>query len=488
MIARLPGLNRSLWYDEVSYSTNHLTPTFHALSIFLSTNISAPIYRCFMFFYNKMIPNEDILVRLPSLFFGVLSILLLYRIANRFQTRFSPEIAAICLCFSPSLVWYHGEATHYSMTMFFLLCCTWYLYEIEAEGPSAKQTSKSALLFLSFSFLMCMTHFYAMAFLVPFSLISLRFKGSARRVALLSLALTTSLTLGYIGIKIYWGSQAFTMSFLRDLNLIELPMLILNWYTHGNTIWTYPPTSPPNLLKEYNTHPSLFFIHLSFLVLILNAITKLGRREKREYYFDLVCLSFTVPGALFLLYLFGVQGLYLERYTLLSLPFFLTLVALSAQDFARPRARFALTTILLATVIIGYGCLLKKPFQWTVYKHNSDWKSVATKYSNIRSNDPIILMATAPSVALEYYLRKVNSTVVFQSFPSKKAKYQLFKKKDRDVHLVKNKTWAGDFPTAKRALRSHPEYQYERTYEFDGVKIEVYKTKLIKKQIASHKT
>ncbi|MCX5714999.1 MAG: hypothetical protein NT033_09440, partial [Candidatus Omnitrophica bacterium] len=80
---RLPGLGRSLWYDEVMYSTSTFMANSKDLSNFIFKGISGPFYRIFMFFWVKVFGDLEISVRLPSLVCGILSVFLVYLLSFR---------------------------------------------------------------------------------------------------------------------------------------------------------------------------------------------------------------------------------------------------------------------------------------------------------------------------------------------------------------------------------------------------------------------
>ena len=101
IILRLPNLGESLWLDETIYSTKYWMKSVSDLwGLFLSEP-SAPLYRVFMFFWTTMFGEHEIFLRMPSLLFGISSIILTYLIAKNYDSLKMASLAAFLLCFSP---------------------------------------------------------------------------------------------------------------------------------------------------------------------------------------------------------------------------------------------------------------------------------------------------------------------------------------------------------------------------------------------------
>lgn len=118
---RLPHLGESLWLDEVIYSTHYRSSSVQGLWQFLTQNDPAPLYPILTFAWVSVVGDHEVLVRLPSLVFGLGSIVLAYHIARRVGGGYTAFLAGLFLCLSPAHVWYSREATPYAMTMFLLL-------------------------------------------------------------------------------------------------------------------------------------------------------------------------------------------------------------------------------------------------------------------------------------------------------------------------------------------------------------------------------
>ncbi|MBI3795441.1 MAG: hypothetical protein HY268_00520 [Deltaproteobacteria bacterium] len=182
-----------------------------------------------------------------------------------------------------------------------------------------------------------------------------------------------------MGIKYYVGHVKTGQEFLRPFTLFEWWMLYFNWFLQGNALWTVSPyrANLPSLLSE----PLFLVGQVFFCAIFLRGLWSYRLQENRTRTQELFLLIFSLPSVMFVLTHIGYQHLYIERYLLLVLPFFLIVLARGAASFANAKAVIACS---LAAVVIGvasYGALLYKSDRWTVYKQNPDWRSAARYFS-----------------------------------------------------------------------------------------------------------
>src|SRR5262249_46071294 len=172
-----PNLGESLWYDEVLYSTRAGFSSLSDLWYLFVQGPCGPLYRLFMFFWLRIFGEHEVLVRMPSLLFGLSSIVLAYWIAATYGSRSMAFLAALLLCFSPVHVWYSREATPYAMLMFFFLATIWAWLQLKA-APSHKTWYA---VYLSMFLATVFSHYYAAVFLLPFTLLSIASEKPLRR-------------------------------------------------------------------------------------------------------------------------------------------------------------------------------------------------------------------------------------------------------------------------------------------------------------------
>ena len=77
-LLRFRNLGESLWLDEMLYSTKYWMTSWYDLIRLFLFDPPAPLYRVLMFFWTTLFGENEISLRMPSLLFGVLSILFIY--------------------------------------------------------------------------------------------------------------------------------------------------------------------------------------------------------------------------------------------------------------------------------------------------------------------------------------------------------------------------------------------------------------------------
>ena len=222
-ILRLPNLVESLWYDEMVYSTKYWVASWSDLWKLFLFDPPAPLYRVFMFIWTNLFGEHELSLRLPSLLFGISSILLTYLIAETYESLKMALLAALLLCLSPVHIWYSQEATPYSMTLFFLLATVLMFQRLRADHASRARY----ILYLGFFLIAVFTHYYAAIFLLPLSLLALS-EERVTRIRIIAVHCVVILCLfTSLGIKYKYGHLKSGMSFLRPFTLFEWWMLFL---------------------------------------------------------------------------------------------------------------------------------------------------------------------------------------------------------------------------------------------------------------------
>ena len=120
IIVRFWGLGeKSLWIDEYWSYVFSSQKTFLDSFIYMLYDLSPSTYYIILYVWIKLFGNSEIILRLPSFFAGVASIIIIY-----FSTKkmFNKQIAigtAILASFSPVFLYYSQEARSYSLLILF---------------------------------------------------------------------------------------------------------------------------------------------------------------------------------------------------------------------------------------------------------------------------------------------------------------------------------------------------------------------------------
>jgi 4-amino-4-deoxy-L-arabinose transferase-like glycosyltransferase len=473
-ILRLPNLNRSLWYDEVLYATNYNATTLSEVWRFFLVQPCAPLYRTLMFFWDRVFGDSELAVRAPSLLFGFASIWLTYAIAKRFgKGGGMPFLAGLLLCFSPAHVWYSQEATPYSMTICLLLSTilAWFQFRRTAFHWAWY------FVYTSLLFAAVLSHYFVAVFLLPLTILSLSLEKSVRiRVIAVNVVVALCVLLAF-GAKSAMGNLITGMGFLRPFTMFEWWMLFFNWFLHGNCLWTINPyrATPSYLIGE----PALLILQLMFFGLFLMGLWFGHRKENWPQTLELGLYVSGLPLIIFLLTLLGYRKMYIERYLLMLLPFFIIILARGATRFSNLWVRTLFISAVLGISVASYAMLINKDTIWTVYKHNPDWRSTAAylKEKEVLS-ESVVLAVTPPDALIYYLLRQVprESVQVGMYNDAEDLTRILSMGRTRQIYLVKNLYWAGKFDQVLALFKSDKRLRPGDFQSFKGVEVHTFVT------------
>lgn len=366
---RVPNLGESLWNDEVIYSTHYQIHSWYGLWRFLMENPPAPLYPILTFVWVAVVGDHELLVRLPSLVFGLGSIVLTYHIARGAGSNSLAFLAGLVLCLSPAHVWYSQEATPYAMAMCLLLAAVYTWSRLKTTPFDASRYAMYLVLLLASVF----THYFVIVFLGP---LSLAVPKQLRMRLFLAHAVVALCFVAALGIKYLGGSLASPGGFLRPFTIFEWWMLFFNWFLHGNSLWTI---SPYRATTDYLLgHPLLLAMQVLCALVLVRGLWP--SREKQGGLLEqseLALLLCALPMALLLPTAAGYHQLYIERYVIVALPFFAVALARGVARFSTAWVRNVLVCALVAIGVGSYAMLLVKGTRWTVYKQNPDFRSAA---------------------------------------------------------------------------------------------------------------
>ena len=470
-ILRLPNLGESLWYDEMLYSTKYWMASWSDLWRLFLFDTPAPLYRVFMFFWTTLFGEHELFLRIPSLLFGIFSILLTYWIAQTYDSWKTATLAALLLCFSPVHIWYSQEATPYSMALFFLLA-TVYVYRRLREDHSNWAWYN---LYLGFFLLAVFTHYYAAIFLLPLSLLALSAEKRTRRRMIATHWVVILCLLISLGIKYTAGRLISGMGFLRPFTFFEWWMLFLNWFSHGNSLWTVKPYHASRLGLQYLMGQQFLIVfQLIFLVILLRGLMPKSGQPAWKQMWELSLFLFSMPLVMLFLTQIGYRHLYIERYLVLILPVFLIVIARGASGFSR--VSLGIATLLFVVIVGAFSCTVFffKNDTWTVYKQNPDWRSAASYLiQENNDSDELVVLNVTPAETLIYYLRRQGIRSFKVISVKQKEDYMPIMSTDnlKTFYLIKNHYWKGKFEKVFLKIKEDQHFRLVSSRTFKGLDV-----------------
>jgi len=469
-VLRLPGLGESLWCDEVNYSTSSGVSSLAGLWSYVVHRPEAPLYRALLLFWNRVAGDHELVVRLPSLISGLVCVGLTWRLARACCGRSVALLAALLLSLSPVHVWYSQEATPYSMTLLLLLAATVVWLRLVKEGGGLGRLAAYAGLILA----AVLTHYYAAAFLLPLSVLALWAPRAARRGILAANCLAGAVVVAALGAKMATGHLATGLGYLRPFTPFELWMLLLHWFPTGNTIWrVLPYRATTTFLLE---HPLLILCQLAYLALLLIGLRLIWRQVDGPLRWALPLALVTLPAALLTATGLGFRHLYIERYLLLLLPFFLIAVARGATGLTVPWARRLAAFLTIGLSLAALSMLRVRDDVWTVYKQNPDWRAAARVLeAQANGRGEAVAFCSNNCAALAHYLRRIEAEGPRARVYRLTAIESVVSSGDvNTLYLVRNRYWDAGFDQALRHWSSDPRLRSLGTESVKGVDIHAF--------------
>ncbi|HJY80413.1 MAG TPA: glycosyltransferase family 39 protein, partial [Candidatus Binatia bacterium] len=436
-------------------------------SDFLNTP-HAPLYCIIMFPWTRIFGEHELAVRIPSLLFGISSIVLTFWIGRAYGSLIMAFLAALLLCFSPAHVWYSQEATPYAMTLFFLLATVFAWLRLR-EVPSHRAWYS---VYLSMLLAAVFTHYYAAVFLLPLTLLSVAAEGTLRRRLMVAHGVVVSCLALALGTKYLVGQFETGVGFLRPFTFFEWWMLFFNWFVHGNSLWTVNPyrANTKYLLSE----PLLLVCQLFFVIIFIRGLLPDRVRKSWTQTWELLLFVSTLPLCMLVLTEAGYRHLYIERYLLVVLPFFLIVVARGATGLSNVRAVMACSIGLVVIGAASYGAFVYKSDTWTVYKQNPDWRS-ASRYLNGQSGLPekAVIVAFTLADDLVYYLRREakGPHPKVTLYDAEGFERMLSVDGVRAFYLIHNRYWGGAFNEVFQRLKDDKRFSLVNSRSFKGLDV-----------------
>jgi 4-amino-4-deoxy-L-arabinose transferase-like glycosyltransferase len=466
LVLRLPNLTESLWYDEVHYSTRFISSDFSELWQVLTSTPPAPLYPVMTFVWTGLVGESELIVRAPSMVFGLASIALTYVLARRFGGPTTASLACLLLCLWPAHIWYSQEATPYAMAVCFMLAAIVAWPHVAKPEFSARWLAAYVGAFV----VAALTHYYLTAFLVPLTVLGLAAGSRGRRRIVMANALVALSLAVVLGFQYSQGGlPTGGMSFLRPFTLFEWWMLFFHWGLHGNSLWQVSPyrAAPAYLLEQ----PLLLALQIVVAGLTLRGLVA-ARRDGGPRWELAACMC-SLPAVMWILTLAGRDRLYIERYLLAVMPFFAIALARGATAWTDFRVRAASAGFVVALAVASFAAYSARSDQWTVYKQNPDWKStVRFLSSEIKDPARARMVAATPPDDLNYYARKaLPRRARVTRFDRRQLPVWLEDGNVDTIYLIDNLYWRGDIERALAEFADEPRFRMTGLKTFKGVEL-----------------
>lgn len=380
-LLRIYSINYSFWLDEIGQvnTAKMAFPEFFHTIIY--HHLSPPID----YIITKYILNfgsSELILRLPSIIFGIISIYLFYLLSRQFVDKNISLYAVTLFAFSPLAIEYSQEVRMYSLYLLLSLASAIiFLKQIKTY---------SHCLFISITLintLLMLTHYFGFIVLFIQGAAVLMSNFSIRKKVFIFIQ-TTILPISIF--SLIWGKY-FIMQLVR---------------IHGNISYGLKPNLQyfQYLINAYSSNAELVSHHLNYLYLLLFVAGLLiSFRLKTK---PLLFLPFTiliVPILLFFLSKFFI--IVTPRNLIILLPYWCLICAIGWNScisyFIHPPVKsLPILIMLLSPAVYNYH-FNGRPF------YKPDWKTVAKYIESRKQPDEIIIVDSLEvRMNLSYYLGK----------------------------------------------------------------------------------
>lgn len=116
LLLSLVNINQSLWLDEAISVSFANAPSFTSLIFYnLPGDFHPPLYYLLLKSVIEFFPENEVILRLPSVVFGVATIFVTFQVAKKLYNQKTALIASILLATGPLFVYYQQEARMYML-------------------------------------------------------------------------------------------------------------------------------------------------------------------------------------------------------------------------------------------------------------------------------------------------------------------------------------------------------------------------------------
>jgi len=472
----------NLWVDE-AYTLNIATQQdISAFSQQLELTEGAPWgHYILLYYWIKIFGNSEFSIRLPSVIFGVLSILIIYEIGKNISDKKNGLLASFMLATSMLQVLYSQEARMYAVYGFLILLSAYFFVLIM---KMEKEINRKNKLFFAYGLTMILAFYfnYFTGFMIIFySFIVLWFnKKEMFREWVRINAIVIFLSIPVIFLYLKQHINAANTGYKETLVQKGMPAILAKL---GTILYTFP------FLTILGVMLIAIILKYAFKINTIKYFSKDSKYRPVLFTFILlvfgiiyVCLT-TNPFSLFGVPIFKkpiIHSYFLIRHSYFLVPIFYLLVShkiieMWSNKMKKSWAVWCISIIIMINI-----------FSLSVYYTNTtkaEWKSTANYILSNSENTPVALLdkgGFSSLYLLDYYsqsqIKSVKLTWKELDSPFKLNENQMIKiiNKEKTFWLVLSR----DSKTGKENLKLlSNKYNILRSKEYYGVKIYQFSTK-----------
>lgn len=373
VILRLVFLNQSLWLDEAIEALALMGKKGPLLQYALG-DYQPPLYHFIGYAFTHVFGYSEVILRLPSLLSGILTVYFVFKIAEVLAGRRVGVIAGLLAATNPLLIYYSQEGRTYAMTTFFVSASFYYFFLLLKNKNSPKLTSILYLL-------------TTMAFLWTsyLSWFALLFQGiyvlSKKRFDLLGVQIISGLTL------LAWLPSFVSSLAIGQSTRANAPL----WgVVVGGLTWKSLPLTWVKFVLGRITFTNKILYGAIVSICALVHLFILSRVTSKK---NLLLWGWLLVPAILGIFVAAFLPIYQYFRVLFVLPAYLILLSLGLTKFKTPLMTY--TTIFAQLLFLAV-------FWFSPGLHREDWRSL-TSHIQTDQSAAIAMPSRAQDAPLRYY-------------------------------------------------------------------------------------
>lgn len=386
--------SHDLWFDEffsLSYTKDPQALGYvrYPQSFKL---LQAPFYYILLEFFIKILGISEFTLRLPSVIFSYLSIILLFFFAKELFNKKIAIIASLLMGFSPFHLWYAQEARSYSTLLFLGVLSNFFLWKALKNGKN-----NLWLFFASTSLAGIYTHYFYL-FLFFAQVFYLIIVKKAR----FNFKIIICFLIVVLGFSFYFSEFFSSFFFIRQGFWIPKPE------------WNSLIITLENFILGYNGTGSLYFVlNILIGVLLINAFLNIRSGDLRRSFIFCIFLSL-IPIICVFFFSRVYFSVYLDRCFIIFSPYYYLILSFGIVFLGKWMRRSLIVVVIFMLLICDYRYFkdwLTEPLKHHVGTYIKRPVKPLVKFLDNKAERNDIIAFTNPSIMFlhKFYTQKKNS-------------------------------------------------------------------------------
>lgn len=388
LFLRLINLNQSLWWDE---SINVVFARDNDFLWFISKypigDFHPPLYFAILWIWGHIFGYSEIIVRLPSVFFGLSTIFVIYLIGKKYSKKVG-ILAGLLLSVAPLHIYYSQEARPYSLAAFSVSISFYYFIKV------INNSKKSIIGYILSTILVVYSDYLTTFILITQITYLILFKRNKLRF----------FSIAFIFIFISYIPWLFVF-FNQLKNGIQTSSLLLGWkdVVGGAEIKEVMLLWVKSLIGRVSIDSKLIYIAViaGISLIYIFLLTRLKDKLKN---FEIIFLWLTVPPLIGLLISLLIPVFSYFRF-LFILPAFYLLISISIMNLSKNLQKIFLSLVILIQVIFSFMYLLNPKFQ------RENWKTAVAYTEDLKRENKIVIFEYNEIPAPYRYYQKSSNHI-----------------------------------------------------------------------------